>query len=193
VVVSLAIALIQTNAWAMPLVDQRAENSISFGHTITPLGGGSAGQAFVPTVAEHVGVQLMLSNIVITPARDSGQLDLTLNVHEGSIGGSVVETVQVSLSGGNLLLQWVEFDFASPLMLNPGQTYVLELVSALGNGFWHRVSGTEMDPNRQAIYAGASREWSWGFRTLTPIPEPGTALLMALGLTGLGVLGRRAR
>lgn len=113
----------------------------------------------------------------------------------GLEGNVLAESAPVVIDqAGN---HWIHFDFAERLALTPGQTYVAELAFSTGT------LGVRLTTDN--AYAGGAMLYSGfpqgGFATdydlvfkeglHSPVPEPAAALLMALGVAGVGMSVRR--
>jgi hypothetical protein len=92
--------------------------------------------------------------------------------------------------GGSL----AQFDFATPVALNPGALYSIELVELTGDSF--QMYGTQPGgyPGGTAITGTPLSSVDFFFREgIQDVPEPGTLGLSVFGvfLVGLGVMRRR--
>lgn len=136
--------------------------------------GGPHGQGFVPSVAEHWGIQIGLSAAIggLTTAAN-----VTLRIREGSVDGPVVAGTEVTLPvsfqadgpaiwGDDPFYFWImdsdlvplrtpTFWFDAPVTLIPDELYVIEL-AADGPVRWTKYinSGTDPYPAGEAIIDG---------------------------------------
>lgn len=126
--------------------------------------GGPHGQGFVPSVAEHWGMQIGLSASfggLTTPA------NVTLRIREGSVDGPVVAGTEVTLPlsfqdggaaiwGDDPFYFWIvdsdllplptpTFWFEAPVTLIPGELYVIEM-AADGPVRWTKYINSGADP-----------------------------------------------
>lgn len=74
---------------------------------------------------------------------------------------------------------------------NPGTVQFSAIFEAVGAGITNAIIGTGVDLDGVAAGPGGPIGSNNGGVTVTVVPEPGTALLMGLGLAGLGLAGRR--
>ncbi len=79
----------------------------------------------------------------------------TLNIRDGAIDGPILSTVSVAASKPPGFF-WQHFTLPSPIVVVPGQTYVLELTDPSGNFAWRAVVGTPDQTCTILEYAGGS-------------------------------------
>ena len=151
------------------------------------------GQEFVPSVAEHVGVNLRLGWTLTSPGFEPDEVTFSVALRSGSIAGPVLTTVTLPTITQEFYDEWVEFRFTSPMMLTPGELYVIDVTSELDNGWFYRVSGTDAYAPGSAIQSGVAQPFDWGFQTLVAIPEPSTFLMTGAGLLAMSVMSRRGQ
>jgi hypothetical protein len=105
------------------------------------------GQSFTPTYAIFAGFDVYLMNSA--PASRA----VTMNLRSGAIGGPIVASKGFSVAG-SASWGWIHVDMSSPVSINPGSLYVIELVEPVGGTSWGCNSpGTYAGGN--AIYMGA--------------------------------------
>lgn len=123
-------------------IDQSNADSYSYHQFVDLAQDGPYGQEFVPSVAEHIAVELQLTAPIGTldPPSPGGleqPANVTLSIRAGSIDGVLVAGAQVTrlLSDSDLDGSWIRFTFDQPVILTPGELYVLD-VSADGPVSW---------------------------------------------------------
>jgi hypothetical protein len=161
------------------------------------------GQSFTPSLASLNIVQLHLSEAVPGPDLDGGTF--AVRIREGGnatgavLGTSTAEMLPYGFGtsaddfgygfpfGGSL----VQFDFATPMALDPGALYSIELVDLSQAQFL--VYGTQPGgyPGGTAITGFPFPPVDFFFREgINTVPEPGTLGLFGILLFGLAVLHR---
>jgi hypothetical protein len=139
------------------------------------------GQGFRPSLEQLVSIELWLSDLNnhVGPI-----LPFTLNLRGDSIAGSILATVDVTPAypGGNA---WIEFAFATPVVLSPGELYVIELQAASARGGWmasFSPGGTDYAEGVAYFNGVASANEDFMFRTIAIVPEPSTWTMLMIGL-----------
>lgn len=119
------------------------------------------GQQFIPSKSLLVGVDVRLADI-----NNTGNAIVTARVRAGSIAGAVVaeatRALPQDLLGG---AEWVRFDFPAPVIVTPGNLYVLELDSDNASHGW--VTSGDNYPFGQGILSGGVVTHDWPFHTYT--------------------------
>ncbi|HET9476398.1 MAG TPA: hypothetical protein VFP63_02795 [Dehalococcoidia bacterium] len=123
------------------------------------------GQEFTPSKSVLVGVDVRLVDF-----NNTGNATMTARVRSGTIGGPVVAEATRILPQ-NLLgaAEWVRFDFPSPVIVTPGNLYVLELDSNNASHGWSR-SATNAYPGGASIFQGVAGSIDWSFHTYVTNP-----------------------
>ncbi len=122
-----------------------SETSYSGGNAIdyhSPIG-----QSFIPTYAIFTGFEVYLKN------NDGASRTVTMNLRSETIGGPIIGSKSFSVAGSSPW-EWHHIDIPSPISVNPGSLYVIELVEPVGGVTWGaHTPGTYAVGN--AIYNGA--------------------------------------
>jgi len=122
-----------------------SETSYSGGNAIdyhSPIG-----QSFIPTYAIFTGFEVYLKN------NAGASRTVTINLRSGTIGGPIIGFESFSVAGSSAW-EWHHIDTSSPISVNPGSLYVIELVEPVGGVTWGaHTPGTYAVGN--AIYNGA--------------------------------------
>jgi hypothetical protein len=119
------------------------------------------GQEFVPSLSPLVGVEVYLN----TMNTGYGDATITVNIREGTIDGVLVGTASQPVS--DPWDGWLYFEFASPVPVTTGATYVLEVAST--NPTHGAYATPDEYPSGQMISEGAVRSgFDLNFRTFAP-------------------------
>ncbi len=189
------------------IVDQQNDSlPYSGGFTFQANVGGPVGQSFAPTLSSLNVVELLINDQ--NPGW-GGDVSIAVRIHDGGIGGSVLGTSQTVLFHDQvpqLHFQYpelVRFDFASSIVLTPGQTYTIEpyAVSGLsslgvfGTGFGidSYVAGESFFQGGIYAEVGNAPFDLWFREGLAPVPEPETNAMILAGLGLLGFMARRRK
>jgi len=191
---STAFFLLATSScWALPIAVIDQQNPVGVATAVAP---GNWGQSFIPTLPFLDAVEFAASSGAVTPIQ--AVIRSGLGGADG-LQGPIVATS--NLSSISTIFGTVHFDFAAPVTLTPGNTYVVEFTT----GVLSTLSlGLNLSPD---VYAGGLALLS-GFAVGTPpltdddlvftvgqhartVLEPDTLLLSAIG--GLFFLGFRRR
>jgi len=129
----------------------------------------SLGQSFVPQFRRHVGVNLLLRNLLLFGGQPPAIFTVTLRAD------SVTGPILASGSTPPLPLfdpQWLEIPFDEPVSLVPGDTYFLAVSTANVSGFWGR-AGFNPYPAGVGFERGVpTPHFDFGFQTLVlPVEE----------------------
>jgi len=107
------------------------------------------GQSFKPSYPLFTGFDVYLMNDAIATRA------VTMKLRSGTIGGSIIGSKTFSVSA-SLAWAWVHIDMSSPIPVNPGSLYVIELVESVGGVNWGiNTAGTYTGGN--AIIMGADK------------------------------------
>lgn len=105
------------------------------------------GQSFTPTYAIFTGFRVYLMNSA------AASRTVTMNLRSGAIGGPIVASKAFTVAASSAWA-WIDVDMSSPVSINPGSLYVIELVEPVGGTSWGcNTPGTYAGGN--AIYNGA--------------------------------------
>lgn len=124
------------------------------------------GQEFVPSVGRHLGVRLLLDD-----RRGPTSGSVTVLIRSETIAGPILASVSklLELHGHP---SFVEFLFDSSLSLNPGQIYVIEVLTSGERWWWVGVEGAPPGPYPlgRPISRGevGNDPWDMVFETLVP-------------------------
>ena len=135
-------------------VDINIQNTPILDASETTYAGGNAidfhspiGQSFTPKYAIFTAFEVYLMN---SAAAVRG---VTMNLRSGAIGGPIIGTKAFTLAASSGW-GWIHLDMASPVSVNPGSLYVIELVESVGGASWGcNTAGTYAGGN--AIYNSA--------------------------------------
>lgn len=152
----------------------------------------SFGQSFTAGLAAVDAFEFLLGGF---------EANTVVRIRDGLAGATGLEGSVLAESAPVFIDQtgnhWIHFDFADRLALTPGQVYVAELAFSTGS-LGVRLTTDNAYAGGQMLYSGFpvggfSENYDLVFREglHPPVPEPATALLMALGLAGVGVATRR--
>lgn len=123
-------AIVHTTPAQAVYVDQELRTLFSTSHVLSDPSNRPIGQEFVPTVAPHVAVILPLDN---SGAGSAESVTVTVRIRERGIGGPVVTdgtvTRTLTIPPPMIGFNQVEFAFSRPVVLDPGELYVLEVES----------------------------------------------------------------
>ena len=200
-----ALAAVPSSRATLAVVDQ--QNTVGDGTLGDQVSNGkSLGQSFTPTLPSLNAVDL-----VIQSSNVSDTLQLSLLQGSG-FGGTVLGT-----SGPLVLLQnfqtttTLEFTFATPIALVPGNIYTYQLTETAFTPYANIDFGFYPDVSFSNPYAGgqffnpdgstfAEADWVFaegltaaGVSAPGGVPEPSTWALLGLGVAGLGVVTLRRR
>ena len=107
------------------------------------------GQSFKPSYPLFTGFDVYLMND--EPATRA----VTMKLRSGTIGGTVIGSKTFSVSASSAWA-WIHSDMSSPVPVNPGSLYVIELVESVGGVNWGiNLAGTYTGGN--AIIMGADK------------------------------------
>jgi hypothetical protein len=196
------VALSFLCGWSSPtradlVIDQ--QNTANNTFTVTALS--SLGQTFTPTLNSLDFATFTLSNTNASTYR----VEVYSGVGYGGtlLGASPAYSVAVAPLPANGQpftvdnASPVEFDFASPITLTPGDTYTLRAIQVTGGGgFFFLRTGLNNPYPGGAAFAGSTINsidfvFNEGIHS-SAVPEPGSiALLTGLTLTGAAFLRRR--
>ena len=157
---------------ALPLlvIDQQNDNfttTVGLGFGAAPLG-----QEFTPSLSG-----LDIVEIMIGP-RDPSAVAV-VNVRKDSITGPLVGTSLPGTFGPTV----IHFDFATLVLLVPGDRYVIEPIIVSGLGYGLVFSATDTYPGGRALEFGSPVPGhDMVFREGLSVPEPATFSLLGLGL-----------
>ncbi len=180
---------------AIAVVDQ--QNTIGSLTTGYPLHGNYSnvlGQSFTPGLAS-----MNAATFVMLP--ENFTVTLQLSVYAGSGFGGALLGTSAAVTLTNTSYQPVEFDLATPLALTPGSIYTLAVSQTAGDGFLFRYSDSNPYAGGLAYY-GASQSAVPAFDAVFAegvtsasllVPEPGTWVLCAAGMAGMGLRSLRRR
>lgn len=106
------------------------------------------GQSFTPTYAIFTGFEVYLMS------NAGASRTVTMNLRSGTIGGPIIGSESFSVPGSSAW-EWYHIDMPSPISVNPGSLYVIELVEPVGGVAWGgHTPGTYATGN--AIYNAAN-------------------------------------
>nr|MDO8134680.1 CFI-box-CTERM domain-containing protein [Candidatus Njordarchaeum guaymaensis] len=105
------------------------------------------GQSFKPSYPLFTGFDVYLMN------DETASRAVTMKLRSGTIGGPIIGSKTFSVSASSAWA-WVHSDMSSPVPVNPGSLYVIELVESVGGVNWGvNLAGTYTGGN--AIIMGA--------------------------------------
>lgn len=154
----IALLLVSSNVFAVEkYVDQNNDASLDGENNI--YNNAPIGQSFVPSYSSLGGVEVYLKSI---GWNNQGNANITAFIRKGSISGPVIaESSQIVSEDFN---GWLYFSFSSPVFVNPGATYVLQLGS---NNLTHEwVHSGDLYSSGNLITVGADNlQFDTAFRT----------------------------
>jgi hypothetical protein len=130
------------------------------------------GQEFVPTMPTLIGIEIYLYASV----NANGDSTVMINIHPNSITETPIATQSYVIpSNSPRPAAWIYLEFANPVSLIPGNTYVLEVQSDTSYHMWYSTGDTYSDGNM--IKKGdilSSQDWS--FRTYGASPTKASSI-----------------
>ncbi|OHX34234.1 hypothetical protein BJL95_03570 [Methylomonas sp. LWB] len=198
----LALTLgLSSRAALADIVDQANDSTVSGGFT---LNAGPIGQSFRPGLASLHFVELMINDQ--NPDFGAGD-DIALRIREADISGTILgvsETVFFADQPESRPFhapELVRFNFAAPVGLTAGNTYVWEVFrnGAESSDLGIFGTGFKIDAYAQgepyfggAVYAGSEAPFDLWFREgIATVPVPAALPLMLSGIAILRLLGGR--
>ena len=106
------------------LIDQANMSNVDSWHNLSYY---KFDQEFIPSLSS-----MDMVRIALHTNQDSGAL-LSINIREGSIDGRIIGTSEKVLQPN--FTDMARFDFASPMQLNPGSIYIIDLKLLSGSAF----------------------------------------------------------
>jgi len=166
VVFLVIMAVLPLSHAATGIVDQKQELDNDFSLTI--LLNSPVGQEFIPSLSPLIGIDVN----IMTANPTAGDDTITLNIRESTIGGSVLSTASRFLVEG--FDGWLHFDLPSPVTVNPGSTYIIELTEAKATFGWYACDvPPNVYPNGRLISGGNPfNDIDFTFRTYAPVRAP---------------------
>ncbi len=180
------------------MIDQQNTTNSTF--TVTGLT--SLGQTFTPTLGSLNFATFIISDTAVSTFKV--QVYSGIGYSGTLLGESAAQSVALAPTPPNGQpftvdnAQLVEFDFATSVLLAPGNSYTLRVIQATGSGgflFFRTglnnpyAGGTAYDV---APITGIDFVFGEGIRTPASVPEPSSMMLLASGVVGiLGTLRRR--
>jgi hypothetical protein len=181
-----AIWLAVTPAFAD--IVQSSNNSSFRCSAFSPLG-----QSFTATTNEtNVGsVSFMLGDL---PNGDHPAASILAQVRYGiGFTGQVLGSQSLTLSPSTTPpYTWIDFNFATPITLNPGQSYTLQFSATnqgTTNGSYAAISSSRYSGGTMIFADGGTGPGDLAFRILN-VPEPSNLVILVLGAL-LGIRHRR--
>jgi hypothetical protein len=186
------------------LIDQHNDSVPPFQGFTTPQ---AIGQSFIPDVGLLAAVELQINDQSIGDGNGFGAF---INIRSNNITGSLLGTSNTlnfadTPSGPISPIFSALFDFTLPLILTPGNNYVIEVLPAgtnVGNigvfvtgfNFDGYAKGTAIADTMPTLPPDAGPTDLW-FRTYypAPVPEPGSYLLIGLGFALMGWIARKSK
>ncbi len=152
------------------------------------------GQSFTPSLSGIDTIDIMSSTSGV-----SSTVRVDLYTGGGTAGLLLASTNEVSFM--NTTFEYINFDFVSTQLLNPGDLYTMAFVYTAGDAPLHQLTsdlyagGIAYDaPNANSPAVDLDFIFREGLHAAAPVPEPTTFLLMGIGLAGLaGAEVRRRR
>jgi hypothetical protein len=165
--------------------DNLAQNVGSHAFNSPPMG-----QSFVPTLSALDVVEIFYGS---TAGVDSG----TIAIHSGTIGGPLLGVSLPTDMSFRVNSGFVEFDFSSPVLLTPGNTYVLELLQS-GSPAGYNLTDNDRYASGALIEGGVVNPFNQDlfFREgpasgAVAAPEPTVVWLVAPSLAAMWLRRRR--
>ena len=137
---------------------------------------GNSGQTFTPTLSSLDAVEMNMTDFGGT---NSIGATFQVVIHDGgAVSDPVLGTSLTASAPDGLVIDFVHFDFASSVPLTPGSLHTIEVFRLSGDDF--RLNG--LFPG---FYGGGQMNGNSSadlyFRTGQHVPEPASALLIAVG------------
>ena len=184
----LSAVMMAGSAGAAPMVDQANTGTLS--GTLGIMSSDPIWQEFVPDLPFLFSVDVFLADADVEPEF----VDITLEIKEGSSSGALLGSVTVTGYSAFNDGEQLNFAFAvqvgdvvtgTPLVLELGETYVIQLTASNALARWSYTGGNLYEEGQAYLVDTPFTNQDYRFQTYAVVPEPGTAALFALGLIGL--------
>lgn len=156
VIAVLVVGPVAAQQAAHPFVIDQSNDAVLTSYGFVIPGFGQVGQSFVPMSSSLDVVELQMNS------QDTAMGGTAfVQIHSGTITGAILGVSQSASippysTASSIVL--AHFDFAAPVSLTPGSTYVMEVVATSGTlGVFTSGEGTNTYPYGTAFFMGAPR------------------------------------
>jgi len=154
------------------------------------------GQEFVPDLTPLVRVSVMIQTMEL-----QGDDTITMNIREATIFGTILGTASKLVPEGDFdSNRWIDFDFPTPLGVNPGSMYVIELITTKATFGWNLHPGDIYPRGDMVFSSGPTLDADFAFITYSLrsvggeiIPQNTLVLMAPWILVVVAVIGMGAK